>query len=108
LSPHSEALVWTIDIEEHLLPNRHRRFYAEARAHGNAFQRVEAGRVGHGATRWSRCSTGIIDGDLIRSVNNVPITPVAQLRDVRWFQTGDAIALQVERNGNRCTTFEIE
>jgi len=39
-------------------------------------------------------------GDVIRSVNNVPITSVAQLRAmIDGFKSGDAIALQVERNG---------
>jgi S1-C subfamily serine protease len=39
-------------------------------------------------------------GDVIRSVNNVPITSVAQLRTmIDGFKSGDAIALEVERNG---------
>jgi serine protease Do len=39
-------------------------------------------------------------GDVIRSVNNVPVTSVAQLRTmVDALKSGDAIALQVERNG---------
>jgi serine protease Do len=39
-------------------------------------------------------------GDLIRSVNSVPITSVAQLRaTIESFKPGDAVALQVERKG---------
>jgi serine protease Do len=42
----------------------------------------------------------LASGDVIRSVNNVPIASVAQLRAmVEAFKPGDAIALQVERNG---------
>jgi S1-C subfamily serine protease len=39
-------------------------------------------------------------GDVICSVNSVPITSVAQLRaTVESFKPGDAIALQLERKG---------
>ena len=39
-------------------------------------------------------------GDVIRSINTVPITSVAQLRGILdGFKQGDAVALQVERKG---------
>src|SRR6266576_4667111 len=48
-------------------------------------------------------------GDVIRSVNSVPISSVAQLRaTIEAFKPGDAIALQVERMGKlRYVAFEM-
>jgi serine protease Do len=49
-------------------------------------------------------------GDVIRSVNSVPISSVAQLRTtIEGFKPGDAIALQVERMGKlRYVAFEMD
>jgi S1-C subfamily serine protease len=49
-------------------------------------------------------------GDVIRSVNSVPISSVAQLRTtIEAFKPGDAIALQVERMGKlRYVAFEMD
>jgi len=42
----------------------------------------------------------LVVGDVIRSINAISITSVAQLRaTLDTFQLGDAIALQVERKG---------
>ena len=42
----------------------------------------------------------LVVGDVIRSVNGTPVSSVAELRIMlNGFKTGDAIALQVERNG---------
>jgi S1-C subfamily serine protease len=42
----------------------------------------------------------LVVGDVIRSVNGMPVSSVAELRAMlNGFKPGDAIALQVERNG---------
>lgn len=49
-------------------------------------------------------------GDVIRSVNAVPIASVAQLRTMLdSFKPGDAIAVQVERKGKQMyVAFEMD
>ena len=50
--------------------------------------------------RGSDTQAELATGDMIRSVNSVLITSVAQLRaTIGSFKPGDAIALQVERKG---------
>jgi len=42
----------------------------------------------------------LVVGDVIRSINSVPVTSVAQLRGIlEGFKQGDAVALRVERKG---------
>jgi len=52
----------------------------------------------------------LVAGDVIRSVNGMPITSVKQLRSlIDAFKLGDAIALQVERKGKLMyVAFEID
>jgi serine protease Do len=101
--PNSEASLATIDIDDNLV--------AKLGIVGSA-QKPE---WGPGVLVVARLSGGdigpeLIAGDVIRSINAIPITSVAQLRTrLDRFKPGDPIALQVERKGKLMyVAFEID
>jgi serine protease Do len=109
--PHSEDSIATIDIEENLVAKLG--IVGFARKHGPTEPTSTASRTGVlvvARLRGSDTQAELTTGDLIRSVNSVPITSVAQLRTtIGSFKPGDAIALQVERKGKlRYVAFEMD
>ena len=98
---HSEDSMATIDIEENLVAKLG--IVGFARKHGPTEPTSKASRSGVlvvARMRGSDTQAELATGDMIRSVNSVPITSVAQLRaTIGSFKPGDAIALQVERKG---------
>jgi S1-C subfamily serine protease len=54
--------------------------------------------------------TGVQSGDIIRSINRIPLQSVSQLQaTVRRFKSGDAVVLQVEREGQlQYLAFEMD
>ncbi len=54
--------------------------------------------------------TGLATGDIIRAVNRTPVQSMSQFQEmVRAIKSGDAVVLQVERNGSlQYLAFEIE
>ena len=99
--PHSEDSIATIDVEENLVAKLG--IVGFARKHGPTEPPSTVSRSGVlvvARLRGSDTQAELATGDMIRSVNSVPITSVAQLRaTIGSFKPGDAIALQVERKG---------
>ncbi len=99
--PHSEDSIATIDVEENLVAKLG--IVGFARKHGPTEPPSTVSRSGVlvvARLRGSDTQAELATGDMIRSVNSVPITSVAQLRaTIGGFKPGDAIALQVERKG---------
>jgi serine protease Do len=99
--PDPEGSIATIDIEENLVVKLG--IVGSARKHGTAGPSPTASRSGVlvvARLRESDMQTELVAGDVICSVNSVPITSVAELRaTIEPFKPGDAIALQVERKG---------
>ena len=99
--PDPEDSIATIDIDENLV--------SKLGIVGSARKGVSADPTSTGSrsgvlvvARLRESDTGaeLATGDVIRSVNSVPISSVAQLRaTIDTFKPGDAIALQVERKG---------
>jgi serine protease Do len=108
--PDSEDPLSTIDIDENVV--------AKLGIVGSAWKHGAPGRpsgesssgVLVAALRGSDTQPELAPGDVIRSVNAVPIDSVAQLRAmIDGFKPGDAIALQVERKGKlRYVAFEMD
>lgn len=101
--PNSEGSLGTIDIDKNLLP--------KLGIVGSA-QKPERGP---GVMVVARLSGGdiapeLIAGDVIRSINAVPITSVQQLRArLDKFKPGDPVVLQVERKGRLMyVAFEVD
>ena len=99
--PDPEDSIATIDIEENLVAKLG--IVGSARKHGTVGPSPTASRPGVlvvARLRESDTQAELAAGDVICSVNSVPITSVAQLRTtIENFKPGDAIALQVERKG---------
>jgi len=96
-----EGSIATIDIEENLVAKLG--IVGSARKHGTAGPSPTASGPGVlvvARLRESDTRAELAAGDVICSVNSVPITSVAQLRaTIESFKPGDAIALQLERKG---------
>jgi len=106
-----EGSIATIDIEENLVAKLG--IVGSARKHGTAGPSPTASGPGVlvvARLRESDTQAELAAGDVICSVNSVPITSVAQLRaTIESFKPGDAIALQVERKGKlRYVAFEMD
>ncbi len=106
-----EGSIATIDIEENLVAKLG--IVGSARKHGTAGPSPTASGPGVlvvARLRESDTQAELAAGDVICSVNSVPITSVVQLRaTIESFKPGDAIALQVERKGKlRYVAFEMD
>ena len=96
-----DGSIATIDIEENLVAKLG--IVGSARKHGTAGPSPTASGPGVlvvARLRENDTQAELAAGDVICSVNSVPITSVVQLRaTIESFKPGDAIALQVERKG---------
>ncbi len=108
--PNTEDSLSTVDIEENLVAKLG--IVGSARIHGTAGQtsRESSSGVLVLARLRGTDQPELVIGDVLRAVNTVPITSIAQLRTMLdKFKPGDAIALQVERKDKLMyVAFELE
>jgi serine protease Do len=109
--PNSEDSLSTVDIEENLVGKLG--IVGSVRKHGTAGQTASESSSGVlvlARLRGNEVQPELVVGDVIHSINRVPITSIAQLRTLLDnFKPGDAIALQVERKDKLMYVgFELE
>jgi len=107
--PDSQDPIPAVDIEENAVSNlgivASVRNHKATGSHESISEVLVAARL-----RGTDSQAELVAGDVIRSVNGMPITSVKQLRSlIDAFKLGDAIALQVERKGKLMyVAFEID